>query len=103
LFVDLLGFLKWSSKDFAVALLIAAAILLVVNAGLYRFFRRKRGARFAIAAIAAHWAYLFYSGTAFLFACVAEVFPVSSRPPCTESEPSDLVPTRLDERQTPPL
>ena len=39
--------------------------LLLFNRDLYRFFREKRGARFAVMAILWHWIYFFYSGLTF--------------------------------------
>jgi glycosyltransferase involved in cell wall biosynthesis len=39
--------------------------LLLLNRDLYRFFRKKRGACFAVVAILCHWIYFFYSGLAF--------------------------------------
>ena len=47
-----------------------ALILLVLNAPLYRFFLQKRGWRFAIQSILAHWFYFFYSGAAFAIGTV---------------------------------
>lgn len=41
------------------------AMLLVLNAPLYRFFYRKRGIRFALRAIPWHWFYYLYSSIAF--------------------------------------
>lgn len=42
--------------------------LLVVNAPLYRFFRRKRGLWFAVKAVPWHWFYYLYGGLAFAIA-----------------------------------
>ncbi|HEX9445533.1 MAG TPA: hypothetical protein VGA73_15535, partial [Candidatus Binatia bacterium] len=36
-----------------------------LNAPLYRFFRRKRGLRFTLAAVLWHWFYYFYSAVVF--------------------------------------
>jgi glycosyltransferase involved in cell wall biosynthesis len=49
-------------------LLVAAlsALLLVLNAPLYRFFVRQRGVRFAVGCILWHWLYYLYSGAAFV-------------------------------------
>ena len=43
----------------------AAAMLLVLNAHLYRFFLRKRGAVFLLGAIAWHWFYYLYGTVGF--------------------------------------
>jgi glycosyltransferase involved in cell wall biosynthesis len=48
--------------------LTCAAVLLVLNLPLYRFFARQRGLRFAVAAIPWHWLYYLYSGLAFAIA-----------------------------------
>jgi len=47
-----------------------ALLLLVLNAPLYRFFLQKRGWRFAIQSILAHWLYFLYSGAAFAIGTV---------------------------------
>jgi hypothetical protein len=47
-----------------------ALVLLLLNAPLYRFFLKKRGWRFAIQSILAHWLYFFYSGVAFAIGTV---------------------------------
>lgn len=46
---------------------VAASVLLALNAELYCFFLRKKGIRFTLRAIAYHWLYYGYSGTAFAF------------------------------------
>jgi len=43
----------------------SAVLLLTLNADVYRFFWRKRGAWFALGVIPWHWLYYFYSGLAF--------------------------------------
>lgn len=43
----------------------AALTLLMLNAGVYRFFIQKRGLWFAIRALPWHWLYYFYSGLGF--------------------------------------
>jgi hypothetical protein len=48
-----------------VAVCAVAVILLHLNARLYRFFLKKRGFRFAIQSLIAHWLYFLYSGVAF--------------------------------------
>jgi hypothetical protein len=47
-----------------VAVAISLALLLI-NANLYLFFRRKRGLWFAAGSVLAHWAYCLYSGITF--------------------------------------
>jgi GT2 family glycosyltransferase len=53
----------------AVAILLAL-LLLSINAPLYRFFFRKRGAKFTIGAIPWHWFYLLYGALAFTVGAV---------------------------------
>ena len=48
--------------------------LIVLNAHVYAFFRRKRGAWFALRAIPWHWLYYLYSGAAFVVATLEHVF-----------------------------
>lgn len=48
----------------AAAAIVAA--LLCLNRDLYAFFHRKRGLRFTLGAVFAHWLYFLYSGCAFL-------------------------------------
>jgi glycosyltransferase involved in cell wall biosynthesis len=59
----LLGALWWPAS-WAVAGT-AAVLLLVLNARLYAFFRRKRGLLFALESIPWHWIYYLYSGIGF--------------------------------------
>jgi GT2 family glycosyltransferase len=54
----------WWSGFLALAGLLTLA-LIGLNMPLYRFFRRKRGLRFALQAIPWHWLYFLYSGLAF--------------------------------------
>ena len=54
----------WNSKALGVAVLLAL-LLLSLNASLYRFFFRKRGAKFTLGAILWHWFYFLYSALAF--------------------------------------
>lgn len=63
----------------AIAALLNAILLLLMNRGLYRFFYRKRGLMFAIGAVLMHWVYLFYSAAAFALCWVAEPFRVRMR------------------------
>lgn len=49
---------------------IFALSLLVLNAPLYRFFKRKRGMTFALKTIPWHWLYYFYSGLAFVIGSI---------------------------------
>jgi len=50
---------------FLVPGLFLITVLLVLNRGLYCFFREKRGVGFALKTIPWHWFYFFYSGLAF--------------------------------------
>jgi GT2 family glycosyltransferase len=90
----LLGLLSWPLKDVATAFIFAASLLLLLNLDLYRFFWRKRGARFAFGAICTHWAYFFYSGTAFAFCCVAELLRIPLRQPSIASDSKVLLRTQ---------
>ncbi len=54
----------WSRKALGSAIVLAL-VLLTINASLYLFFYRKRGAKFALSAIPWHWFYLLYSTLAF--------------------------------------
>jgi glycosyltransferase involved in cell wall biosynthesis len=47
------------------AVLALAALLLWLNAGLYRFFYQKRGLLFTLRAIPLHWLYYFYNAISF--------------------------------------
>jgi len=49
-----------------IVVVIAMASLLVINRDTYRFFKARRGLRFAVLTIPWHWLYFFYSGLAFL-------------------------------------
>jgi GT2 family glycosyltransferase len=49
---------------------ILAFMLLILNAGLYRFLQRKRGIRFAFQSIPSHWLYFLSSGAAFAIGTV---------------------------------
>jgi len=55
----------WWWTGFVALSAVAALSLLVLNAGLYRFFWRKRGLCFALQSVAWHWLYYLYSGFAF--------------------------------------
>lgn len=52
----------WPLLGFAALL---AALLLIINAPTYRFFKRNRGWWFALGTVPWHWLYFFYSGFAF--------------------------------------
>ncbi|HAJ56537.1 MAG TPA: glycosyl transferase [Candidatus Omnitrophica bacterium] len=54
----------WNSTPAALFFILAAS-LLWLNRRLYVFFVKKRGARFAMAAVLFHWSYLFYSSLVF--------------------------------------
>ncbi|MBD1913106.1 MULTISPECIES: glycosyltransferase [unclassified Leptolyngbya] len=54
------------------ALLVAfflGAGLLWINASVYRFFKRKRGLKFALGTIPMHWLYYLYGGLGFAIGC----------------------------------
>ena len=51
-------------------LAIAAAILLLLNAPLYKFFLAKRGLWFTIRAVPWHWAYFTYATGTFILASI---------------------------------
>jgi hypothetical protein len=57
----------------------ALAALLALNAPLYGFFWRKRGIRFACAAVAMHGLYLLYSSAVFVALAVAARLPAIRR------------------------
>jgi len=65
------------------ALLIALAAgagLLGLNVSVYRFFKRKRGLKFALRAIPLHWLYYLYGGLGFAIGCCQFwLFPQSAR------------------------
>jgi glycosyltransferase involved in cell wall biosynthesis len=54
----------WSRKALGIATLLALS-LLTINASLYLFFYRKRGAKFTLGAIPWHWFYFLYGTLAF--------------------------------------
>lgn len=54
----------WCPVTLVLACLLAVP-LTAINAGLYRFFRRKHGMIFALKTIPWHWLYYLYSGLAF--------------------------------------
>ena len=54
--------------------LVALVLLLLLNAGLYRFFWRSRGFIFMLRSIPLHWLYYGYSGISFLYCWVESVF-----------------------------
>jgi GT2 family glycosyltransferase len=74
----------WWAPLLAVALLIMVA-LLVKNAPLYRFLRRKRGLRFTLQSVPWHWLYYLYSGLAFAIGLIRHVFRWSPKPGATRS------------------
>lgn len=47
------------------ALIVLIPFLMLLNAELYRFFKRKRGWRFSMRAMPLHWLYFLYSGLVF--------------------------------------
>ncbi|MBC7233687.1 MAG: glycosyltransferase [Chloroflexi bacterium] len=65
----------WRWPALWIATLCCAIALLALNASLYRFFWRKRGLLFALAAIPWHWLYYLYSGLAFALALIYHWMP----------------------------
>ncbi len=51
-----------------------AIILLLLNWKLYRFFKARRGLRFALRVIPTHWLYYFYNGISFSIGAARHVF-----------------------------
>lgn len=96
----LLGLIKWPLPEVAAALVLALFTLLLLNSALYRLLWRKRGVKFATGAVLAHWAYLFYSGAAFVSCCAIELVRVPFRSPTTDSEPKACVEAQLKEPRT---
>jgi GT2 family glycosyltransferase len=64
LLLGLLGSLIWGQTILLV--IFCSAVLLTLNASVYRFFHRKRGLWFALRTIPWHWLYYAYSGLAFV-------------------------------------
>lgn len=56
----------WWHAGFLALTLASGLSLYVLNAPLFRFFRRKRGLKFALRALLWHWFYYLYSGAAFV-------------------------------------
>ena len=56
----------WWQTTFLAAALGIGLLLYALNAHLYRFFRSKRGGRFALQALLWHWFYYLYGGVAFV-------------------------------------
>lgn len=63
LLVALIG-IQWGFISLLIAALCALG-LIALNAPVYRFFKRRRGLKFAVKTIPWHWLYYFYSGLAF--------------------------------------
>jgi glycosyltransferase involved in cell wall biosynthesis len=68
-----IGWTKPSSERIYAEMGAVALGLVFLNSGLYAFFFRRRGTKFALQAIPAHWIYLLYSGMAFLSCCIYEL------------------------------
>jgi GT2 family glycosyltransferase len=68
----LLGLGSWSAgaglwaRSSGVVLLVASALVAMLNADLYRFFLRRGGVSFASGAVLLHFAYLLYSSAVFV-------------------------------------
>jgi len=87
----------WWVPLLAVAALIIVA-LVVINAPFYRFFRKRRGLRFALQSVPWHWLYYLYSGLAFAMALVRHIFRGSSK---LDSTKSALFPESFDTLRKP--
>ena len=72
LLVSLLLATVWPAGWVAAGL--AAAVLLALNAPLYRFFIERRGLLFTLGAIPWHWLYFAYSGVAFALGLARHAF-----------------------------
>ena len=72
----------WQPLTAGLLAIAVVATLLLLNAPLYRFFARKRGLLFMLAAIPWHWLYFFYGGLAFAIGLVLHLCrrPVSAAP-----------------------
>lgn len=93
-FSNLIRHSDWSSWVLASGLVVSMTILLYLNRNLYRFFLKKRGARFVAQALLAHWFYLFYSGSVFTYCCVAETI---RSPSLATTERRSKQPRRFDQ------
>ena len=85
LLVTLLGAWRWPSLWWIAAAL--AALLLGLNAPLYRFFWRKRGVPFSLRTIPWHWFYFLYSGVAFAIATALHCIRRTQAPEPTAQPP----------------
>ncbi len=81
----LLNVTRWPFEGLVTALMFGVTSLLLLNRELYAVFWRKRGASFAVRAIAAHWVYLFYCGVTFVFCGAGEFLRAPFRPPVVSS------------------
>jgi len=77
--VHLAGLPMWRTRLVGGLVALNIFLLMFLNRGLYGFFCRKRGLRFAIGATLMHWLYLFYSGTTFSLCWIAEPFRMGLR------------------------
>ena len=68
----------WWRPALLAAAALLMALLLTLNAPLYRFFRRKRGLVFAIGTVPWHWLYFFYSGLAVMVGCLRHLCKTQS-------------------------
>ncbi len=69
--VALVAGLFW--RPTLLALPLIAALLLILNAGVYRFFARTRGLIFALRVVPWHWIYYFCGGFAFAIGSTAHL------------------------------
>jgi hypothetical protein len=67
------GLSRISAERIFIEMGVVAAGLVALNSELYSFFWRKRGTRFALQSIVAHWLYLSYSAMAFGVCCAYEL------------------------------
>lgn len=73
----LIGAIWWVPFVMVAALIIA--LLVIINAPLYRFFQKKRGLRFALQSVPWHWLYYLYSGLAFAIGLARHIFFAGNR------------------------
>jgi hypothetical protein len=75
--------LPWiSTMSLLDALSVIVVLLLLLNWRVYAWFGERRGLLFMCGAAIAHWAYYFYSGTAFVLCTIAHKLrgsPLDSR------------------------
>ncbi len=70
----------------------AAAALVALNAGLYRFLWRKRGPFFLLASLPWHWLYFACAGVGFVIGAALETFGPTARASRARPEPATAAP-----------